>query len=206
MPTITLSQEEIRQLDHERYTYGNIMIQKRLNAVYLMATTDLNDIQIAKVVGCHRNILPAWRDKFLYEGLFSLYINDYRNPESILEEYSELILLHLDEHPVQSINQAVAVIEELTGIKRSPTQVRQFLLRHDYKWRKMGQIPGKANVEKQEEWLENTLEPYIEQARKGLCHLFFCDADHFVLSAFFLTSTLLNFIFVIRCISSIYRL
>jgi hypothetical protein len=81
-------------------------------------------------------------------------------------------------------HQAVAVVEELTGIKRSPTQIRQFLLRHDYKWRKMGQIPGKANIEKQKEWLENTLEPYIEQARKGLCHLFFCDAAHFVLSAF----------------------
>jgi transposase len=184
MPTVNLSQEEIRVLKYERYTYGNMQVQKRLNSVYLMATTEMNDVQIAKVVGCHRNILPVWRDNFLYEGLSSLYINNYRNPESILEEYSELILSHLDEHPVQSINHAVAVIEELTGIKRSPTQVRQFLLRHDYKWRKMGQIPGKANVEKQEEWLENTLEPYIEQARKGLCHLFFCDAAHFVLSAF----------------------
>jgi transposase len=48
----------------------------------------------------------------------------------------------------------------------------------------MGQIPGKANVQEQKEWLENTLEPHIEQARKGLCHLFFCDAAHFVLSAF----------------------
>jgi transposase len=184
MPTINLSQEEIRVLNYERYTYGNMQIQKRLNSIFLMATTDLNDIQIAQVVGCHRNILPVWRDKCLYEGLFSLYMNDYRNPESLLEAHSKLILSHLDTHPVQSINEAVAVIEELTGIKRSPTQVRQFLLRHGYKWRKMGQIPGKANVEKQNEWLENTLEPYIEQARKGLCHLLFCDAAHFVLSAF----------------------
>jgi transposase len=166
MPTINLSQEEIRVLKYERYTYGNIQIQKRLNSVYLMSTTDLNDIQIAQVVGCHRNILPVWRKKCHYEGLFSLYINDYLKPESLLEEHSDLILSHFDKHPVQSINQAIAVIEELTGIKRCPTQVRQFLLRHDYKWQKMGQIPGKANVEKQREWLENTLEPYIEKARK----------------------------------------
>jgi hypothetical protein len=71
------------------------------------------------------------------------------------------------------MNQAVALIETLTGIKRSPARVRQFLLRHGYKWRKQGQIPGKANVQKQEEWLEKTLQPYIEQARKGFCHLFF---------------------------------
>jgi transposase len=184
MPSINLSQEEIRVLKNERYTYGNMQIQKRLNSVYLMATTELNDIQIAQVSGCHRNILPVWRDKCLYEGLSSLYVNAYREPESLLEEYSDLILSHLDKYPVQSVNQAVVVIEDLTGIKRCPTQIRQFLIRHDYKWRKMGQIPGKANVEKQREWLENTLEPYIEQARKGLCHLFFCDAAHFVLSAF----------------------
>jgi hypothetical protein len=103
-PTINLSQEEIRMLEYERYTYGNIQVQKRLNSVYLMATTDLNDIQIAHVVGCHRNILPVWRDQCLYEGLFSLYVNDYHKPESLLEEYGDLILSHLDKHPVQSIN------------------------------------------------------------------------------------------------------
>jgi transposase len=185
MPTIlNLSQEEIHQLKYERYTYGDMMIQKRLNSVYLMCTTDLTYSQIAQASGCHRNILPVWRDKCLYEGLSSLYINHYRKPESDLDVHSEYILSYLDAHPVQSINQAVALIEELTGIRRSPTQIRQFLLRHGYKWRKMGQIPGKADVEKQKEWLENTLEPHIEQARKGLCHLLFCDAAHFVLSAF----------------------
>jgi transposase len=185
MPTIlNLSAEEIRQLKYERYSYGDTMIQKRLMVIYLLSTTDFNDSQIAQVSGCHRNIIPIWRDKCLYEGLWSLYINNYRQPASLLEEYSELILSHLDKHPVQSVNQAVAVINELTGIERSPTQIRQFLLRHGYTWRKIGQIPGKANVGAQKEWLDNTLEPHIEQAREGLCHLFFCDAAHFVLSAF----------------------
>jgi len=185
MPTLlNLSQEEIRRLRYERYTYGDIMIQKRLNSIFLMATTELNYSQISQCAGCHRNILPVWRDKYLYEGLSSLYVNHYRQPESVLEQYAEVILPHLDQNPVQSINQAVAVIEELTGIKRSPTQVRNFLLRHDYRWRKMGQIPGKANTEAQKVWLENTLEPVIEQAREGKCRLLFCDAAHFVLSAF----------------------
>jgi len=160
------------------------MIQKRLNSVYLMATTDLPDTQIAQISGCHRNIIPVWRDQCLYDGLSSLYVNHYRKPESELEAHSEHILSYLDEHPVQSVNQAVEVIEQLTGIKRCPTQIRQFLLRHGYKWRKMGQIPGKANPEIQTEWLENTLKPYIEQACSGNCYLFFCDAAHFVLSAF----------------------
>ena len=48
----------------------------------------------------------------------------------------------------------------------------------------MGQIPGKVNTDEQKQWLENTLEPVIEQARQGKCHLLFFDAAHFVLSAF----------------------
>ena len=170
---LNLSAEEIKQIKTERYTYGDINIQKRLNAIYLMSETDLNDSQIAKVVGCHRNILPNWRDQCLYQGLSSIYINHYHKPKSELEEHSQSIIAHLDENPVQSVNQAVAVIEDLTGIKRSPTQIRQFLLRHGYKCRKMGQIPGKANPKEQSTWLKNTLEPYIELAQKGLCHLFF---------------------------------
>ena len=106
------------------------------------------------------------------------YPHCYRKPESLLEQHSEVILTHFDVHPVQSINQAAAVIEELTGVKRCPTQVRQFLLRHGYKWRKMGQIPGKADVKEQKVWLENNLEPHIEQARKGLCHLLFCNCQY----------------------------
>jgi transposase len=170
---LNLSDEEIQQIKLERYTHGNIQIQKRLNAVYLMVTSDLTQDEIAHCVGCHRNNLRNWRDQCITEGLPSLYTNNYRKPKSILDDHSDTILSHFDSHPIQSINQAVAVIEDLTGIKRSPTQVREFLLRHDYRWRKMGQIPGKANVEEQKNWLENTLSPYIEKAQNGLLHLFF---------------------------------
>ena len=62
MPTdLNLSAEEIHQLKYERYTYGNMMIQKRLNAIYLKCTTDLSDSLIAEITGCHRNIIPQWR-------------------------------------------------------------------------------------------------------------------------------------------------
>jgi len=141
-----LSEEEVQQIKIERYTHGNIQIQKRLNAIYLMTTTELSQEEIAHCVGCHRNNLRNWREQCISQGLPSLYSNDYRKPTSILDDYSQIILSHFDKYPIQSVNQAVSVIEELTQIKRSPTQVRQFLLRHDYKWRKTGQIPAKANV------------------------------------------------------------
>ena len=52
------------------------------------------------------------------------------------------------------------------------------------KCRKLAHIPAKADPEKQSQWLQDTLEPYIEAARNGKCQLFFMDAAHFVLNAY----------------------
>jgi hypothetical protein len=49
---------------------------------------------------------------------------------------------------------------------------------------KTGHIPAKADVEKQKQWVKSTLEPAIEEAQKGECHLLFMDAAHFILQPF----------------------
>ena len=52
------------------------------------------------------------------------------------------------------------------------------------KWLKTAQIPAKAEVDAQAGFLEEKLQPEIENARAGKCELLFMDASHFVLSAF----------------------
>ena len=49
---------------------------------------------------------------------------------------------------------------------------------------KVGQIPSKANPEKQKTFLEEELEPRLEEAKQGKRHLFFVDAAHFVMQPF----------------------
>lgn len=48
----------------------------------------------------------------------------------------------------------------------------------------MKQIPAKANVQAQEKFKTETLEPLIEQAQQQKLHLFFVDAAHFVMLPF----------------------
>ena len=50
--------------------------------------------------------------------------------------------------------------------------------------RKMAAIPAKADVKVQREFLEQKLEPQLEQAKAGLRTVFFVDASHFVLAPF----------------------
>ena len=53
---------------------------------------------------------------------------------------------------LRSARSAIVTIELLTGIKRSPTQVRKFLKSMGMRYLKVGQIPSKADPERQEEY------------------------------------------------------
>jgi transposase len=46
------------------------------------------------------------------------------------------------------------------------------------------QVPEKANIEAQEQFRTDILEPLVEQAQQGKIELFFMDAAHFVLQPF----------------------
>jgi len=76
-------------------------------------------------------------------------VNFYR-PKSELEKYSDSIEQYFRENPVASIAEAIAKIEELTGIRRSKTQVRMFLRKLGMRHRKVGSVPAGADPEQQE--------------------------------------------------------
>jgi transposase len=82
------------------------------------------------------------------------------------------------------VAEAAAKITELTGIRRKPTQIRQFLKRLGMAPRKVAAIPAKADVQAQQEFKAHTLEPKLEEAKAGQRAVFFVDASHFVLAPF----------------------
>jgi transposase len=86
--------------------------------------------------------------------------------------------------PPPTVAHAAAEIKRLTGIERKPSQVRKFLKQLGMKPRKMGALPAKADPEVQQKFLEQKLEPQLEQAIAGVRAVFFVDASHFVLGSF----------------------
>ena len=60
------------------------------------------------------------------------------------EAHIRTLKTRFKDHPPHTVAQAQKEIERLTGIRRSPTQVRQFIKRIGMKIRKVGAIPGKA--------------------------------------------------------------
>ena len=70
------------------------------------------------------------------------------------------------------------MIEELTGIRRSPTQVRKELKPMGMRCLKVGFIPGKTEPKVQEEYKRDKLEPRLSEAKQGQRAVFFVDAAH----------------------------
>ncbi len=110
-------------------------------------------------------------------------VRRYR-PTSLLNQHRESLEAEFHARPPQTINEASERIETLTGIHRSPTQVRKFLKGLGLKRLKVGHLPAKANPSEQAAFLEAKLQPRLEQAQQGHRPVFFMDAAHFVLHPF----------------------
>lgn len=179
-----ISFAELEKLRYERYSYPSTMVQKRLEVVLLKLTTDLTNEKIGSIAGLHYNSVSRWFRTYQESGFEGLLTNNYGINKRELETHKDIILKELEATPPLTSSEAGVRIFKLTGIKRSDQQVHAFLKRHGLKFRKCGHIPAKADNERQQEWVETTLNPVIEAAKKEELHLFFCDAAHFVLQPF----------------------
>lgn len=184
MLPINLSDAEIHRLKYERYYYPCPTVQKRIHAVYMKVMTGLSNTMIGELTGLHRHWVRHWIQVYQAGGFEALCQFNYGTNKSELENHSQSILSSFTERPPMTANEAKARIEKLTGISRSPSQVRAFMNRHGLRYLQTGHIPAKADTEAQQKWVKEKLDPAIEQAQKGECHLLFMDAAHFILQPF----------------------
>ena len=139
----------------------------------MKATAGLPDTMIAQLTGLHRHSVSRWVKVYQNEGFEPLCRFKYSTNRSELENHSDSILKSFTDQPPMSACEAKSRIEELTGIGRSPSQVRAFMKRHKLRYIKTGHIPAKVDTEKQRTWLKTTLEPAIKKAQNSECRLLF---------------------------------
>ncbi len=135
-----------------------------------------------KIAKISKATLCCYLKDFEEGGIDKLKELNFYKPKSELDEHTKTIEEYFEKHPPASIKEAMAKIEELTGIKRSETQIRVFLKKIGLKHRKVGMLPSKADVDEQERFKKEELEPILEEAKKGERAVYFVDAAHFVLA------------------------
>lgn len=184
MLQLNLGETEIQRLNYERYYYPDVIVQKRMQAVYIKSVTNLSNEMTGVLAGLNRDSVSYWVKRYQQGGFDALCQVGYGTNKSELENYAGSIFESFTKQPPMTINEAKWRIETMTGISRSPSQVRAFMKRHGLRYIKTGHIPAKADTQKQQQWMKTTLEPAIQEAQNGKCHLLFMDAAHFILEPF----------------------
>jgi transposase len=152
---IEFTAKQIEQLRHERFNHPHPRVQKKMEAL-LLKSQNLPHSMIAKILGISSATLWRYFVDYKNGGIESLKTLKFYRPESDLMDYKVTIEDYFKSNPPKSITEAMECIEHLTGIKRSPTQVRIFLKAIGMKRLKTGMIPAKANPKVQEEFLKKS--------------------------------------------------
>jgi transposase len=196
MLTLNISKADIQRLNYERYNYPDALVQKRLTVLYLKAVTTYSHQEIGKIAGVSRASVSKYIRLYNKEGYEGICKVRYGTNKSNIDEHKQSLLEYFMEHPPLNSTEALHRIKTMTGIQRSPTQIRRWMSKHGLKYLKAGQIPAKADRIKQEQFVNEQLAPLIEQAKNENIHLLFMDAAHFVMGVFLIALWCVKRVFI----------
>lgn len=176
MIKIAFTSEAIKELEYELFHYPHPKVQHRILVLFLKSH-NLSHRKICEICNITEKTLTNYFKIYLKGGINSLKELNYKGKVSKLNYHKDNLEKYFTENPIRSSKEAKKIIEEKTGLKRSLTQVRDFLKRIGLKYLKVGCVPGKAATEQkiaeQENYILNELNPTLEDAKKGNSAIFF---------------------------------
>ena len=176
MINIEFSSSCISSLEVERYSHPHPKVQRRIESVYLKSQGLLHS-KICKICCISSTTLTNYLKTYKQDGISGLKQLNYKGQPSAFHAHISSIENDLIKSPPHTISEASYRIEQLTGIKRSNTQVRKFLKQVGLKRLKVGHIPAKATSEKklqeQDIFEKEQLQPRLKEAKEGDRKVFF---------------------------------
>jgi transposase len=175
MIQIAFTDAEIATLAYERYHHPAPAVQKRMDVVYLKSQ-GVPHHAIARLCRMSRQTVVTILHLYQDQGIERLKHFYFAGQPSALNDHQSTVEAYFRTHPPRTVADAQATIAQLTGIRRSPTQIRAFLKRMGMQVRKVGAMPGRAHdPSKQQEqatFQQTELEPRLDEVRQGKRTLF----------------------------------
>ena len=178
MVKLEFTADERQRLHYERYYHPHPRVQRKMEALWLKSQ-GIAHREISRLTGISSTTLTSYLRAYQDGGIEALKTLNFRRPESDLKAHQATLEAYFREHPPASIKQAMATIETLTGIRRSPDRVRLFLKQMGMKCRKVGVIPAKADVAAQETFKTTALEPRLARGQDRATRRVFCGCRPF---------------------------
>jgi transposase len=123
---VEFTSESEAALNYERYHHPVPLVQRRMEALWLKSH-GLPHGQIAQLVGITENTLRDYFQLYVAGGVEGLKAVAIQGPVSALEAHYDSLEAYFRAHPPATIKEAQHAVEIVTGIKRSESQVREFL-------------------------------------------------------------------------------
>ena len=118
---------ELREtLNYERYHHPVPLVQRRMEVLWLKSH-DLPHGLIAQLASVSENTMRDYFELFVTGGVAKLKEVHFYRPESQLVVHATSLEEYFRLNPPATLTEAQSEIETLTGIKRSETQVAEFL-------------------------------------------------------------------------------
>ena len=137
---IALDEEERRVVNAERDGHPDAPVRRKMLVLWLLHC-QVTRGKAAEVAGVGRATVQRYVSAHREGGLDGLRQWGVSGPVSDLAAHAEAIKRSLSESPVPTLAQACERIEALTGLRRGPTQARQFLAGLGFKWRRVRSVP-----------------------------------------------------------------
>ncbi len=185
MKTIDLDQADLRDINEAiELPEINKRFVRKLLAIKMVAS-NIDRSGICDTLNISRKTLCNYISEFSNGGISATLEDKSYKPSSSLEPYMDQLIAGLKERPPASSKEAAYRMEQICGIRVSATQARFIMVNKlGMKFRKAGTIPGKCNPQLQMDFLEEELEPRLEEAKAGNRHVYFVDASHFLWGAY----------------------
>jgi transposase len=137
---VQLTEDEQRIVIEERVSHPNPRVRDKMWVLWLLHC-GLTREKAAEVVGVGRATVHRYVVAFREGGLDGLRRRDIHRHQSEMAPYRDLIRKSFEEQPVRTVAEACDRIFRLTGLRRGPTQVRQFLKDMGLKFQRVRMIP-----------------------------------------------------------------
>ena len=137
---IRLTEDERRIVDEERANHPSPLVRDKMLTIWLLHC-GVTRLKAAEVVGASRATVQRYVAAYSKGGLDGLRHSETHRPPGELAAFGDIIRASFAERPACTIAEACDRIEKLTGIRRSPTQVRHFLTGLGLQWRRVRAIP-----------------------------------------------------------------
>jgi transposase len=159
MLKLNFTEEDFKVFQHERFNHPHPHVQRKME-VLLLKALEIKPALICKIADvCHKTRC-TYINEYNTGGIEKVRELNFYRPKSDFGAHTSSIEEYLQKNPPSSISMASAMIEQLTGIKRSVTQTRTFLKSLGFSFRKTGVVPSKALTEekktnKENFWMKN---------------------------------------------------